>query len=319
MTTTVSEHDYILVRKIEKYMEQNNIQQITSKQLETLGVRENPVIKELLKKKNGNPLTIQDIDSSLEKTEFYQHLGEYKDSNVQSHESLENITRHTYTLAVKNIEGLSENTKRFLDQEMKTHQIGFSNSDEYGFILYKYIYPDGPYLSGTYYDRQEDAEVEYSRSGAGGKEAVLIEEIQSDMARFIPKLFAAVKSENQQLAQTGAEEIERLQSEYGGEAGLKQISNELNKLTKNYVRVLLSAFLRRFRGQDVYISNAKFMVDVASLNPIVAKKIYDEIPRQFGFTDNKKVPWALKLENASVDYRHMIKTSGEIKNEKESL
>ena len=90
---------------------------------------------------------------------------------------------------------------------------------------------------------------------------------------------------------------------------MKQISNELNKLTKNYVRILLNAFLKSFKGADIYIVNGENAARIANLNPIIAKKIYDEIPRQYGFEDNADIPWALKLENASVDYRNLIKTS----------
>ena len=280
ISTFVSEHDYLLIRKIEKYMEKNKIQQLTNKELQDLGVRENPFIKQLLQKKNGKPLTIEDIyslESSLEKTEFYQHFGEYDDSEIQSHEDVSQHVRGTFTLGLKNVDGLSENTKRFLEKEMRTHKIGFMNPDEYGFILYKVI----------------------STDPQGDVGNVLIEEIQSDMARFIPKIFAGMRSENAAQFEVAKRRIDEWGEAYGGENGLKQITEEINKLTKNYVRILLNAFLKNFKGKNVYIMKADQMENLANLNPIIAKKIYDEIPRQYGFTDNEEIPWALKLENAS--------------------
>jgi len=317
-TVSVSEYDYVLIRKVEKFMADKGIQQITSRELNELGIRNNPIISEALKNKNGQPLTINDIESALKKTEFYQIQGTYEDSESQSVEELSASPRHTYVLGIKNVDGLSENSKRFLDEEMKTHQIGFSDSNEFGFILYKEIFPNGGdsgisgILDGEYGFDEDDEDAkddELVMDPDRGEMAIYIEEIQSDMARHIPKLFALVKSENQQELTSGLKEMDRLKASYGGEAGLKQVSNELSKLTKNYVRILLNAFLKRFRGVDVYISSAETMEEDANLNPIVAKKIYDEIPRQFGFTENERIPWALKLENARIDYRHIIKMS----------
>ena len=85
----------------------------------------------------------------------------------------------------------------------------------------------------------------------------------------------------------------------------------MDQLTKNYFRVLLNAFLNHYRGWNVYITKADEIVRMTGVNADVAKKVYDAIPRQYGFEDNEQLPWALKLENATMDYRFLIKRAAE--------
>ena len=277
-------------------MEKNKVNQLGAKELDEAQIRNFSIIQNLVKENKGKGITLEQVKDKLKDIkEFYVHWGEYP-SNVQSHPTFKYVKRQTFSLGLKDI-NLSPLTIEFIQKEFEGHHIGFK--EEFGFILFKNV----------------SQVVEYP--------ALLVEEIQSDLARYISIIYSQAfenldeiewedweEDENTGVVESAEleeakenqnklkKQISKWENKYGGEEGLKTIKKEVGYLTKDYEKILLSAFLRYFKGKTIFMSEASTAKEYANVPEAVASKIYDKLPKSFGFEPSQEYNGFWKLETA---------------------
>ena len=298
----VHKDNYLLVRKLEKFMQRNNLKSLTPKDFknpEISNLAQKPTIVELFKNNPGKPITLEMVSKFMPRSEeFLAHFGTY-DGDVQSDEKFISMPRYTFSLNFKDLD-VSPLAKRFIKEVSpylrhiggEGHQIG-TGMFALGWILFKDI------------------------TELVGKPAYVIEQLQSDWRGFVPKLRAIKEGNEKGAAIVAARLLEGMEREFPKDE-LDKVQSEINNLVKNYPEKLLSAFLQKTKGKTVYMTNKETIMPLIGHTPEAEEKrkqkaesegksymsmttqLYDALPRQFGFQENApELPGYFKIEQAS--------------------